>query len=88
MKSKLDFRTEKQARDHAIALRKIWICKECQSIAGARREHGSLRWGERPHSLRDSRQCVRLWVGRDFIESFVHHPIAPHHRRGKRIPTV
>jgi len=25
MKSKLDFRTEKQARDHAIALCKIWI---------------------------------------------------------------
>ena len=25
MKSKLDFRSEKQARDHAIALRKIWI---------------------------------------------------------------
>jgi len=28
MKSKLDFRTEKQARDHAIALCKIWIDRQ------------------------------------------------------------
>jgi len=28
MKSKLDFRTEKRARDHAIALCKIWIDRQ------------------------------------------------------------
>jgi len=28
MKSKLDFRTEKQAREHAIALCKIWIDRQ------------------------------------------------------------
>jgi len=28
MKSKLDFATEKQARDHAIALCKIWIDRQ------------------------------------------------------------
>jgi len=28
MKSKMDFRTEKQARDHAIGLCKIWIDRQ------------------------------------------------------------
>src|SRR4029434_4908715 len=29
-----------------------------------------------------------FWTWWDFIESFVRHPIAPCHRRGKHIPTV
>jgi len=35
-----------------------------------------------------SRQRIQLWTGWDLIRSFVRHPIAPYHRRGKRIPTA
>ena len=41
-----------------------------------------------PAENRFSRQCVQLWAGLDFIGSFVRHPIAPYHRRGKRVPIV
>jgi hypothetical protein len=35
-----------------------------------------------------SRQCVQLWAGWNFLRRFVRHPTAPHHRRGKPMPTV
>src|SRR5262245_39960278 len=46
--------------------------------------------GEHP-SDRKPFQAVNatsFWTGWDFIESFICHPTAPHHRRGERLPNV